>query len=99
MSNTFDPRPWWELHLRKARGGVLSEEEQRLYDAEIARQDSEAAPLEIDLDSLKKMREQVCALRQSGSHLRDRLAELDQEIQRAEQSLSPETRAALGVAE
>ena len=99
MSDPIDPSVWWELHLRKARGGSLSEEEQRLYNTEAARQDREAAPLKIDLGSLKKMRQQVCALRQAGSQWRDRLAELDREIQRAEQSLSPETCAALGVAE
>jgi hypothetical protein len=45
------------------------------------------------------MRQQVRLLAQTNSQLRDRLAELDQEIQRVEQSLSPETRAELGVAE
>jgi hypothetical protein len=99
MSPPLNPRVWWDLHLRKARGEALSDEEQRLYDAEVARQDREAAPLHIGLESLRKMRQEVEILRQSSSRLHDRLAELEEEIQSTERSLSPETRAFLGVAE
>ena len=42
MNHPVDPRIWWDWHLRKARGETLSEQEQQLYDAEVARQDREA---------------------------------------------------------
>lgn len=99
MSHTIHPKAWWELHVRKARGETLSDEEQRLYDAEVARQDGEAVPLKSDLGSLRNLREQARALAQANPELRDRLAELDREIRSAERSLSRETRAALGIAE
>jgi hypothetical protein len=37
-----DQAAWWQLHLRKARGEVLSPDEQQRYDAEMARHDQEA---------------------------------------------------------
>jgi hypothetical protein len=97
MSQANPPRDWWDLHLRKARGEPLSEEEQRAYEAELARQDRDAPPLLPDLDSLKKMREQVRQLARSNAELNGRARDLEQAIQRVEQSLSRETRQALGV--
>jgi hypothetical protein len=94
-----DPHAWWELHLRQARGESLSEEEQRFYDAEIARQDREASPLKSDLGSLKKLRAQVCNLPRTNAQLRARLVELETQMQNVEQSLSQETREALGAME
>ena len=69
------------------------------YDAEMARQDQEAPPLHLDLAALKRMREQLLALASANAELRTRVTELDQEIHRIEQSLSPEMREALGVGE
>ena len=78
MSQVNDPRAWWDLHLRKARGETLSEQEQQLYDADVARQDREALPLRGDLESLKEMRAQVRSLTRSNTNLQSRLTELDQ---------------------
>jgi hypothetical protein len=97
MSQPVNQPTWWELHLRKARGEPLSQQDQQQYDAEIARQDQEAPPLKSDLETLKKMREEVLALARDNTSLRSRLAALDKEIQLIENSLSRETRKALGV--
>jgi predicted RNase H-like nuclease (RuvC/YqgF family) len=84
--------------VRKARGETLSEAEQQLYDAEIARQDREAQPLGSDLQALKELREQVRTLSLHNTSLRARLSDLDAEIRRVEAALSREARQALGVA-
>jgi predicted RNase H-like nuclease (RuvC/YqgF family) len=97
MTQSVDPRLWWELHLRKARGETLSEAEQQLYDAETARQDRQAPPLASDLQALKELRDQVRALARDNTALRARLSDLDAEIRRVEAALSRETRQALGV--
>ena len=90
---------WWELHLRKARGESLNEEEQLRYDAELARQEREATPLQTDLLSLKALRTEVFALQSTNEQLHSRLAELKKEIHSIEQSLSQQIRQALGVGE
>jgi hypothetical protein len=64
------PPWWWELHLRKARGEQLSEEEQSRYDAEMTRQD-QAAPLEVDLETTCQL------LQEENETLRRRIAELE----------------------
>jgi hypothetical protein len=99
MSQIIDPRAWWDLHLRKARGEKLSEEEQRLYDAELVRQDREAPALKTDLATLKSLRDDVAAAARTNLDLRRRVAELDEEVRRVEKSLSREAREALGVGE
>ncbi len=99
MRQPIERSPWWELHLRIARGETLSEQEQQLYDAEVARQDREAPPLKTDLESLRTMREQVLALGRDNVELRSRVDELEREIRRVEHALSAETRQALGVGE
>jgi hypothetical protein len=86
MDPTTNPPAWWELHLRKARGEALSEEEQCFYESEMARQDREAPALRTDLESLKQMRDQVVALARTNAELRTRVDELDQEIRRADAS-------------
>ena len=88
---------WWGLHLRRARGESLSQEEQRYYDSELARQDQEAAPLNTDLESLKKIRAQLVELGKVNEILHSRWAALNQEIRVVEQALTPQSRAALGV--
>lgn len=99
MSSTIDPSFWWKLHFRKARGQPLSAEEERLYLLEISRQDREAAPLNLGLDELRKLRDEIKDLERADAELRGRLAELANEIHIAEMSLSQASRAALGVTE
>jgi hypothetical protein len=89
---------WWDLHLRKARGEVLSEAEQRRYDEEMARQDREA-PLTGDIEMLKRMRATAAALGEESAQLRARIERIEKEIQRIEQGLSRQTRELLGVQE
>jgi hypothetical protein len=99
MSASSGPRSWWELHLRKARGEALTEQELREYDQEMARQDREAPPLTGDLGELRNLREKVLALAQGNATLRNRIGELENEIKAVEQSLGRQAREALGVAE
>ena len=90
---------WWGLHLRKARGERLSEEEEDFYDSELARQDREAPALQNGIEVLKKMRAQLAELGKVNDELRSRWTELNQEIRVVEQSLTQKTREALGVKE
>src|SRR4051794_37282043 len=89
---------WWDLHLRKARGEVLSESEQALYDAEIARHDQEM-PLRGNLEALKALRDTVMTLAQENANLRKRLAQLETEREAVERGLNQPTREFLGVPE
>ncbi|MBL8799975.1 MAG: hypothetical protein JNM56_39195 [Planctomycetia bacterium] len=75
MSHDAERPGWWELHLRHARGEPLSEEEQQQYAAEMARQDHEAAPLG-NLDTLKKLRNELDDLLEENTQLRSRLEQL-----------------------
>lgn len=97
MSEASKQSPWWDLHLRKARGETLSAVEQACHDSEINRQDREALPLRTDLESLKAMRDQVTALSEANAELRDRIANLARQIRDTEQALDERTRTALGV--
>ncbi len=83
MNQPIDQRIWWELHLRKARGETLSEQEEQFYSAEATRQDQEASPAVRDLDDLKKLREQTLALAGANRELQGRVQELEAEIRRS----------------
>jgi hypothetical protein len=99
MMNTQPEQPsWWDLHLRKARGEALSESEQALYEAEMARQDRQA-PVPGNLEALKTLRATVTALATENADLRDRLTRLEAEVRAVEQALSRQTREYLGVRE
>jgi predicted RNase H-like nuclease (RuvC/YqgF family) len=98
MNKPIDERVWWQLHVRKARGETLTEQEEQCYAAEVARQDREAVPIQ-NLEDLKTLREQTRALTAENRDLRERVQELEAEIRRVEGSLSRETRTALGIAE
>ncbi len=90
---------WWSLHLRRARGEILSTDEQHRLDMELAKQDRIAPPLRTDLVSLKRLREEVLHRSQENDQLHARLAQLEQERTRVERALSPEIRQLLGVVE
>jgi uncharacterized membrane protein YccC len=99
---TVNPKPssssWWDLHLRRARGATLTEEEQEKYDAEITRQDRDDK-LPQNLENLKRLRAEVWRSAQENVQLRARVAALENEIRSVERSLSKQTREVLGVAE
>jgi hypothetical protein len=78
----MDQQTWWELHLRKARGETLSAEEERVYQAELTRQESKATPLTIDVAALKQLHEEFLTLSGENHELRTRLANLENEIPR-----------------
>jgi predicted nucleic acid-binding Zn-ribbon protein len=95
----MNQQTWWELHLRKARGETLPDEDERAYQAELARQEEQAPPLPIDLAALKQLHEEFLTLSRENHGLQSRLAELENEIRRVEQQLSRETRQAIGITE
>ncbi len=64
----------------KSAGEALSEEDQRRYDAELARPTREASALRTGLASLKSLRDQALAAALTHSELRRRVAELDEHI-------------------
>jgi hypothetical protein len=97
MNESLELHTWWDLHLRKARGELLSEKEQRVYDDEMARQDQQFPPLKVDLEALKKLRERVVFLAQENSQVRSRLTDVEREIRLVEEALSQEARSVLGV--
>src|SRR6266540_710847 len=98
MNQEASQPTWWDLHLRKARGEALSENEQALYEAEIARHDQEM-PLRGGLEALKTLRATVVSLAQENAALRERVAQLEAEVRAVEQTLNAQTREFLGVQE
>jgi hypothetical protein len=94
MADTPAQPTWWELHLRHARGEVLSAAEQARYEAEMAALDKGPPP---SLEALRRLREEVKASGLRNAELRQRVAQLEEAIREAEQSLSPATREALGI--
>jgi hypothetical protein len=95
----MNQQTWWEMHLRKARGEVLSAEDERAYQDELTRQEERATPLTTDLAVLKQLHEEFLALSHENHELRTRLAALENEIRRVEQQMSREARQAIGIAE
>lgn len=98
MSEEGNNKHWWTLHLKKARGQELSEAEQQIYDAEVARLDRTDTG-KVDIDALKKLRAEVAELAEQNDELRTRAAELQGQIHNVEKALSKETRDLLGVEE
>lgn len=96
--NDATPSAWWELHLRKARGELLSEAELQRYEAELALHDRESLARH-DLETMKKTRNAAAALALENAHLHARADRLQEEIRSLEQALSLETRKLLGVGE
>jgi cell division protein FtsB len=97
MNEKLDPKSWWQLHLRNARGETLSESERQQYEAELHRQESEAKPFTSDLGKVKQLRAQAAELKLASVELRTRLSDLEHEIDAVEDSLSETARSALGV--
>jgi predicted RNase H-like nuclease (RuvC/YqgF family) len=84
------------MHLRQARGEVLSESERAIYDAEIARQEQQI-PVRGNLEALKALRTTVTALAEENAALRERLGRLEAEVRALEQALNEPAREFLGV--
>jgi hypothetical protein len=99
MNEALSSQAWWPLHLRKVRGEALTDEERRVYEAELARLDGAAPSLGGGIGALRKLRGELVMLARTNQDLRSRINELDCEIRVIEKSLSDETREALGVKE
>jgi hypothetical protein len=75
MSENPQSPSWWQLHLRKARGEILSDAEEQEHAAEMARHDA-ADTLSVDLTELLTLRKSMTDLAQENDRLRQRVREL-----------------------
>jgi|CXWL01.1.fsa_nt_gi cell division protein FtsB len=87
---------WWVLHVRRARGESLSQEEMATYESELKRLHDDEILAE-DLPALRQARQAVIDLDRRCDQLQTRRQNLKQEIARLESALSDETRQQLGI--
>ena len=88
-------QPWWQLHLRVARGDSLSPDEQSSYHA--GRRELEREERLLETEQAKQAREHLAALEAEHADLERRRQQLDAEIGRLESQLEDHTRQYLGV--
>jgi hypothetical protein len=88
---------WWEMHLRIARGQLLSPDEKAVYEA--GREDLERDEKLQEVRSTREAREQLQKLEAERGQLEKRRQQLDREIAALEGRLNQETRQLLGVEE
>jgi chromosome segregation ATPase len=91
------PTPeWWSLHLRKARGESLSEEEQAAYEAGLRiLEQGESYPGAVA--ELRRLRAEVTRLEAECAELEAQRGALDEQIAALEARLSLGARRLLGV--
>ena len=89
-------REWWPLHLRFAKGEVLSPEEQRAY-ADGKRRLHEEESLEGSLVRIRQTRADIRALETERKLLQKRRRQLQNRVTALEATLSEKTKQALGV--
>jgi hypothetical protein len=95
MSETRIDPAWRALHLRKACGEALSDEERAAYEAGLREiQQTEGFPGDIEM--LRQLRAEIARLKAEHAELQAREAELDRQMAALEARLSPEVRALLG---
>jgi septal ring factor EnvC (AmiA/AmiB activator) len=91
----LDPA-WSALHLRKARGESLTDEERAVYEAGLRELEAgESYP--GDLEELRRLRAELQRLRAEHAELEAQRAAFDQEIARLEANLSRRAKELLGV--
>jgi cell shape-determining protein MreC len=89
--------PWWELHVRVARGDRLSPKDRVVYDT-TRRALEESETLE-PLQNVKQAREELRELEVQRRRLEQRRQELDAEISAIEGAPAPQARELLGAEE
>ena len=89
---------WSTLHVRFARGEILTEEEQAIYERGL-KQLHEEEVLAGDIQSIREAREAVMALDSRCDELHARRQQLKEKITELEAALSPDTRKNLGIGE
>ena len=87
---------WWPLHLRVARGEMLSAEEQALY-VEGKRCLHEEEALEGSLIRLRQTRKEIRTLEAERERLQERRRQLRERVTVLESALNEKTKQALGV--
>ena len=88
---------WWGLHLRLARGGALTAEEQGVYDAGRATLEREERFQEAA--DAKRVRDELTRLEREHGQLENRRRQLEAEISELETRLSEPTRQMLTIAD
>lgn len=85
---------WWELHVRGARGEMLTTDERTFYEASLRQLDENErlGPLQ----SAKQARDNLHRLEAERTRLEERRQELDGEIKALESKLGQPARQALG---
>ncbi len=75
-------QPWWQLHIRVARGASLSTGEQAVYDAGQAELDAEEMLLwqDANLDLLRRLKAEVDRLEAAHAQLQAKSQRLDRRI-------------------
>jgi len=74
---------WWELHLRNARGELLSPDERKVYEAHLARLEAsevladDLEPWRQKRDEIKKLEEECTQLQSRRKALSKQIAQLD----------------------
>lgn len=89
-------RTWWPLHLRAAKGEMLSAEEQAIY-VEGKRRLHEEEALEGSLLRLRQTREEIKALEAERERLQERRRQLRERVTVLESAMSEKAKQALGV--
>jgi hypothetical protein len=89
-------KAWWNLHVRKACGETLSEQEQQDYEAGVQELDAEES-IPSNIAELRRMKASILALEAENALLRERKRQLDAEISALESSLDPEVKELLQV--
>ncbi len=90
----LDPA-WSALHLRKARGESLTDEERAVYEAGLRELEAgESYPR--DLEELRRLRAELTRLKVENAELEARSAALDRQIAALEANLDPRVRELLG---
>src|SRR5262245_16045109 len=89
-------KTWWQLHLRAAKGEVLTAEEKVAY--ETGRQQLYAEEkLDSNIDELRQIRAEIQALETEREQLLIQRRQLQEKVARLEASLSDAAKLALGV--
>jgi chromosome segregation ATPase len=97
VRNPSAPDPaWWSLHLRKARGETLTDEERAAYAAGL-RPIEEAETFPGAVEELRRLRSEVTRLEAECADLEARRDTLDEQIAALEARLTPGARRLLGV--
>lgn len=87
---------WWALHVRAARGGDLTDEEQRVYQAGL-RQLHQEEDLPDTIAILRQTRSSVAVLEAEHAQLQAEHDRLNAEIAQLEAALSEPVKRLLGV--